>query len=90
MAWPGSSRKLEGLYMSDVQKYAWQRDLSKEVGGVCETIEPVEVMPRAGDVLFFDILTAHSGSSNIASEPRLALNHKYGKSLSPKDQYNIT
>lgn len=40
--------------------------------------QPVEVIPKAGDVLFFDIMTCHSGSANIDSEPRLAFNHKYG------------
>ena len=35
-------------------------------------------MPSAGDVLFFDILLSHSGSTNVAKQPRLALSHKYG------------
>ena len=26
---------------------------------MCAAIQPVEVMPRAGDVLFFDIMTCH-------------------------------
>eukprot|EP01052_Picozoa_sp_SAG31_P029832 SAG31_NODE_3003_length_4795_cov_4.386499_6_plen_353_part_00 len=78
VAWPGSSRALEQVYMRDQQKYEWMADLGTHVASICETIQPVEVMPAAGDVLFFDIFTAHSGSTNLAPEPRLALNHKYG------------
>ena len=48
------------------------------VPAVCADIEPVEVMPAAGDVLFFDILTAHSGSANTSTQPRMAISHKYG------------
>ena len=52
--------------------------MGAELKAVCESITPVEVIARPGDVLFFDIMTAHSGSGNVGSEPRLALNHKYG------------
>ena len=64
--------------MSGAQRYEFSKDLNREVAAVCESIQPVEVVAKAGDVLFFDIMTAHSGSCNIGTEPRLALNHKYG------------
>ena len=50
VAWPGSSRGLESLYVSDAEKYARYEDLSKEVPEVCKAIQPVEVTPQAGDV----------------------------------------
>ena len=90
VAWPGCSRRLESVYMGDKASYEMGTELGSMVGEVCKDITPVEVMPSDGDVLFFDIYTGHSGSANLAKEPRLALNHKYGVSLHPKDQYNIT
>ena len=74
--------------MADKQKYEWNADLTKELGAVCEDIQPVAVTPAAGDVLFFDIMCGHTGGRNLAAEPRLALNHKYGISGSPTS--NIT
>ena len=50
------------------------------VEGVCEAagIPAVEVKPQAGDVLFYDLLCGHTGSTCLAREPRLAYNHKFG------------
>jgi ectoine hydroxylase-related dioxygenase (phytanoyl-CoA dioxygenase family) len=39
--------------------------------------EPVEVTAKAGDILFYHYLCAHSGSQNTTPHPRLALNHKW-------------
>ena len=41
-------------------------------------IPAVEVKPQAGDVLFYDLLCGHTGSTCLAREPRLAYNHKFG------------
>jgi hypothetical protein len=80
VAWPGSSRRLESLYAADRERYHGWAALREQVPVVCTDIQPVEVQPRAGDVLYFDVMTAHSGSAVLPGlEPRLALNHKYGK-----------
>ena len=50
VAWPGSSRAAEALYMSDKRRFEMGGALSGEVGEICKTIQPVEVLPRAGDV----------------------------------------
>jgi hypothetical protein len=80
VAWPSSSRRLESLYAADRERYHDWAALREQVPVVCTDIQPVEVQPRAGDVLYFDVMTAHSGSAVLPGlEPRLALNHKYGK-----------
>ena len=57
-------------------KYATFEALAREVPRLCADIAPVEIMPAAGDVFFYDIMLAHAGSNNLARAPRLAINHK--------------
>ena len=38
---------------------------------------PVEVVPKAGSVLFYDILCVHTGSANVRTVPRLAVAQKW-------------
>jgi hypothetical protein len=75
--WPGSHRRLDEIFLSDKERYRYLSDLAPQVEAVCVGIEPVEVVPQAGDVLFYGMLTAHSGSSNSSDVVRLAYNHKY-------------
>ncbi len=84
--WPGSHRLLAMLAASDPTRFQLMHTLGQalEEAGVLE-IEPVEVKAQRGDVLFYDILTAHSGSENHAAGcPRLAFNMKWG--ISPEQQ----
>ena len=84
--WPGSHRLLATLAASDPTRFQLMHTLGQalEEAGVLE-IEPVEVKAQRGDVLFYDILTAHSGSENhVAGSPRLAFNMKWG--ISPEQQ----
>jgi hypothetical protein len=76
VVWPGSHHRIEALARSDPQKYRmmWQlgRDLDKADIG-----EPERIVPRAGDVLFYHVFCAHSGSRNVSAVPRFALNRKW-------------
>jgi hypothetical protein len=45
-------------------------------------VAPVEVTPRPGAVLFYDMLCMHTGSTNVSRVPRLALAQKW-----PSDSY---
>ena len=40
-------------------------------------IQPVEIYPERGRVLFYDTLCAHSGSANVQTTPRLAFAQKW-------------
>ncbi|MDX1932952.1 MAG: phytanoyl-CoA dioxygenase family protein [Capsulimonadales bacterium] len=76
VVWPGSHRKLEALAKSDPERFTLMATLNQAIdeAGIGE---PQEVLAKAGDILFYDYLLAHSGSKNITSVPRFALNHKW-------------
>ena len=76
VVWPGSHRRIEQLAQSDPQRYAQMHTLNQELAHT-DLGEPVEVTTKAGDILFYHYLCAHSGSRNTTSQPRLALNHKW-------------
>jgi ectoine hydroxylase-related dioxygenase (phytanoyl-CoA dioxygenase family) len=74
--WPGSHRRLEELAKSNIQHYKYMASLFRDIGKV-DLGCPVEITAGAGDVLFYQYLCAHSGSSNSGANPRFALNHKW-------------
>lgn len=74
--WPGSHQQIESLARADKQHYEYMWVVNRELDRA-ELNEPLILMPKRGDVLFYDYLCAHAGSANISSRPRLALNYKW-------------
>jgi hypothetical protein len=76
VVWPGSHRRIEALARSDPERYEMMWQLGKEIqkAGLGE---PVELLARRGDVLFYHYLCAHAGSKNVSAHPRLAMNAKW-------------
>ena len=85
VVWPRSAALLRELAASEPERFANMTravSLAKakgqlEAAGVGK-LTPVEVQVTAGSVLFYDILTAHAGSLNLADRPRFAVNMKWG------------
>ena len=76
IVWPGSHRRLEELAKSNNERYAYLASVHRDIATV-DLGCPREITARAGDVLFYQYLCAHSGSSNSGASPRFALNHKW-------------
>jgi ectoine hydroxylase-related dioxygenase (phytanoyl-CoA dioxygenase family) len=76
VVWPGSHRRLESLAAARPKDYLFMWALDRDIP-TAELPTPVELTPRAGDVLFYQYLCAHAGSLNTGLEPRLALSHKW-------------
>jgi ectoine hydroxylase-related dioxygenase (phytanoyl-CoA dioxygenase family) len=58
------------------EKYRFLWSLNRDILDV-NLREPIELMPKQGDVLFLHYLCAHAASVNAGSITRLALNHKW-------------
>jgi ectoine hydroxylase-related dioxygenase (phytanoyl-CoA dioxygenase family) len=76
IVWPGSHRVIEELAKSDPERYTLMATLNQELTKA-PIGQPQEVLAKAGDILFYHYLLAHSGSKNITLQPRFALNHKW-------------
>ena len=76
IVWPGSHRRLEELAKSNVERYMFMASVQRDIATV-DLGCPREITARAGDVLFYQYLCAHSGSSNSGAGSRFALNHKW-------------
>lgn len=76
VVWPGSHRALEGLARSDPEHYELMWTLNQAMDRAALG-PPIELTPRAGDVLFYQVLCAHAGSTNTGSRPRFAMNQKW-------------
>ncbi len=74
--WPGSHHQLDTLARSNPIRYSQLHDLYENFDLV-DFGETVNLTPKAGDVLFYHYLCAHSGSPNRSQQPRLAMNHKW-------------
>lgn len=76
VVWPGSHKKVASLARSDPERYRamWVLGGDLEKAGIGEC---VEIVPRAGDVLFYHVFCVHSGSRNVSAYPRLAMNMKW-------------
>ena len=55
MGWPGSQHKVRGKAQADLLQYEYLFDLNKEVPDL-DLGEPVELLPKPGDILFFQHL----------------------------------
>jgi ectoine hydroxylase-related dioxygenase (phytanoyl-CoA dioxygenase family) len=74
--WPKSHLQIEALAVSDPQKYEYLSVLNRDIPTL--TLQPpVEITAKAGEIVFYDHLCAHSGSMNVGTDPRWALNHKW-------------
>jgi hypothetical protein len=76
VVWPGSHRAIEALARSDPARYEFMWPLNQELDRA-GLAAPVELAPRAGDVLFYHYLCAHAGSMNTSDRPRFAMNQKW-------------
>jgi len=76
VVWPASHRQLEALAAAHPHEYKYMWMLNRDITRV-SLAAPIELTARAGDVLFYHYLCAHSGSTNTGGEPRFALNHKW-------------
>ena len=74
MVWPKSHQRIRALAESNIQKYEYLLDLHNEVHSL-DLGQPIELMPKRGDVLFFQHLFAHAGTANICQTPRLAFRY---------------
>ncbi|GAB4458135.1 MAG: hypothetical protein OHK0029_18950 [Armatimonadaceae bacterium] len=76
VVWPQSHKQIEALAESDREHYALMYTLGSELDKA-GLGEPVELTAQAGDILFYHYLTAHAGSKNTTTRPRLGFNHKW-------------
>jgi hypothetical protein len=78
VVWAGSPAQIEAVYNADPVRFAKMYDLNEALAkGEIPLDPPVELTPKAGDVLFYQCLCAHAGSMNIQKTPRLAFNCKW-------------
>ena len=75
VVWPKSHHQIRALAESNPQKYEYMWVLNRDIHQL-ELSSPVEMTPRRGDVLLYNVFCAHSGSKNITDRPRLAYNWK--------------
>ena len=76
VVWPGSHHKIEALARSNPAYYEDMWGLGEDLDKV-DIGAPVELTPKAGDVLFYHCFCAHSGSKNVGNRPRFAVNTKW-------------
>ena len=76
VVWPGSHLKIEALARSNPERYEYMWPLNRDLHLV-NLGEVVELTPKRGDVLFYHVFCAHSGSKNAGSRPRFAFNCKW-------------
>lgn len=76
VVWPGSHRKILARAEADPERYASMWVLNESLGDM-DLGEGVEVPSKAGDILFYHYLCAHSGSRNAGTRPRFAIAHKW-------------
>jgi hypothetical protein len=63
----------------DGEQYVWlEASGAREAAAALTAASPpVELAPRLGAVLFYDMLCAHNGSMNVRGVPRLAISQKW-------------
>lgn len=76
VVWPGSHRTILELAKRDPVRFETMWALNQELGAMALN-EPVELMPRRGDILYYDTYCAHAGSMNTSDRARLAMNCKW-------------
>jgi hypothetical protein len=76
VVWPRSHRTIEALARAASDRLDTMAALNESLASA-DLGEPLELTPRAGDILFYHYLLAHAGSKNTTDTPRIALNHKW-------------
>ncbi len=72
LGWPGSHRAVRSLAESDRERYTYLFDLNRAMDQL-DLGPAVELLPKRGDVLFFQHLWAHGAPFNTRAQPRLAM-----------------
>ena len=72
LGWPGSHRIVRALAASDPERYAYLFDLNQSLGQL-DLGPAVELLPKRGDIRFFQHLWVHGAPFNTRQQPRLAL-----------------
>ena len=72
LGWPGSHRAVRALAESDPERFAYLYDLNQSLGQL-DLGAGVELLPKRGDILFFQHLWVHGAPFNTRPQPRLAL-----------------
>jgi hypothetical protein len=73
--WPRSARRLEAIARSHPHRYRWGYRLNEHLPDLLG--EPIELSPKAGDVLFMHPRLAHAKPMNTGSRPRFAMHAKW-------------
>ena len=76
IVWPRSHHRIWSLAKSNPTYYEYMWVLGNDIERA-DLGTPMELTPNRGDVLFYHFLCAHSGSKNVNSQPRFALNMKW-------------
>ena len=76
IVWPRSHHRIWSLAKSNPTYYEYMWVLGNDIERA-DLGTPMELTPNRGDVLFYHFLCAHSGSKNVNSQPRFALNTKW-------------
>ena len=71
---PRSHRAVRALAESDRDRYAYLCDLNRAIGQL-DLEPPVELLPKRGDILFFQHLWVHGAPFNTRPQPRLPCVH---------------
>ncbi|MBV7334465.1 phytanoyl-CoA dioxygenase family protein [Chloroflexi bacterium TSY] len=74
VVWPGSRERILALAESDRKKYTYLYDLNRDIPTL-DLGEPIELLPKRGDVLFFQHLFGHNGTPNTGTRPRLMMRY---------------
>jgi hypothetical protein len=70
--WPGSAERIRALAESDNAKYEKLWRLTQDIPEL-DLGEPVQLVPKSGDVLFWSHLLGHNGTPNTGTHPRMCL-----------------
>ena len=72
--WPGTHKTMRGLAVSNPAKYPYLYEVNSDMHLV-DIGEPVELVAKCGDILFYRNFFVHAGSRNVGARPRFACRH---------------
>ena len=72
--WPGTHRMMRNLAVSNPAKYPYLFEVNSDMHLV-DIGEPVELVAKCGDILFYRNFFVHAGSGNVGVRPRFACRH---------------
>jgi hypothetical protein len=70
--WPGSASKIRALAESDLVGFEKLWRLTQDIPSL-DLGEPVQLVPKRGDVLFWSHLLGHNGTPNTGERPRMCM-----------------